>query len=267
MRNELTVLIPTHAVKVEQIGPYKNHRQQNRTAPYTDLIEKVIKNIQESLTLFDLQFVIGLDHKEDDDLSCEYLENLKKLGHTVITTDSKLEDKPLTTVTATRNFLNLIDHSPTEWFMLWEHDWVFSDSDFIREKQESILASTLWHTPLGRDVMLRFNQRENKTYEGHEFVWVEYESPETKGQVLRTSLYSNNPFITSKTYWKKFFEPYAREIPDWWGEHGAFIEGPINRNLKEKHNVEDYTINLFGNMGMKASVHHLNGQVWDNRND
>ena len=72
----LTVLIPTHALKVEVIGPFKDFKQHNLTAPSTLLIETVINNIKENLKGIELKFIVGLDHKLDDPLSVQYFQNL-----------------------------------------------------------------------------------------------------------------------------------------------------------------------------------------------
>ena len=109
----LTVLIPTHAVKTELIGPYKNNPQHNATAPSTRLIEAAISSINTNLDI-DKQFLIGLDHKSDQDISNAYLNNLnllkEKYNHVDVTHVSHTaSENVLTTYSATENFFNLID--------------------------------------------------------------------------------------------------------------------------------------------------------------
>ena len=68
--DDLTVCIPTHALKVEKIGPYKDYGQKNYTAPSTKLIETSMSSVREKLNKFNLKFIISLDHKLDNELSC-----------------------------------------------------------------------------------------------------------------------------------------------------------------------------------------------------
>ena len=202
-----------------------------------------------------LYFVIGLDHKTDDPLSVEYFNNLKSLESDtlkVVSVDNKLIDKPLTTVTATSNFFNLVESCETEWFMMWEHDWVFArpiDNEQLKLENTDI-------------DMVRFNQHPNVDKDG-EVLWVE-------DNKLFTNYYCNNPFVTSKTFWNEKVVPIAENIPDWWGEYGAFIEGPMKQYRDEQLQTEEgkreylknYRIALYGKMGDEPSVYHLDGQRW-----
>ena len=83
---KLSVLIPTHATKVEQIGPWKGMAQKNLCAPGTKLIETTMRAVSTALNHPDIElnFIAGLDHKPDDPLSVEYLNNLKKLDCKVV---------------------------------------------------------------------------------------------------------------------------------------------------------------------------------------
>ncbi len=246
--SRLTVLIPTHAFKVEIIGPFKDVPQQNASAPSTKLIELVVENVKEHITDIPLEFIIGLDHKPDVGLSIDYLKNLefyaKNNKNIEIThVDFKHSDRVMTTKSATDNFYNLIDRCKTDYFMVWEHDWIFAD----KINQEDL---KIWD----RDIeMLRFNQHPNEPRNENELMW-----HDEKG--LRTSLYSNNPFITSKEIWNSKYKDFGSIIPDWWGEWGGFIEGPINRSIKAK--TLDPVIHLYGDRSDPPVVKHLNGQVW-----
>jgi|TARA_R100000353_G_scaffold147455_2_gene106031 hypothetical protein len=247
MSFDLTVLIPTHACKREVIGPFKNLDQKNASAPSTKLIETVISNIREHLSDISLKFIIGVDHKRDVDLSVSYLSNLKQLPFfnddiEVISYDTKYSDRVMTTITATNNFFNLISHCNTDTFLLWEHDWIFT---------KPIDNSKLDIQNIGIE-MLRFNQFTNKTNT--------VETISTDDMGLTTTLFSNNPFITSKQAWNDKYKKLASEIPDWWGEYGAFIEGPINRHIVEKN--LNYKIHMYGNLNDDPYIAHLNGQVW-----
>ncbi len=244
----LTVLIPTHALKREVIGPFKDMNQQNASAPSTKLIELVVKNIEDHITDIPLEFVIGLDHKPDLALSIDYLENLENYAKStknvkITHVDFKYCDRVMTTKTATENFYNLIEKCETDYFMMWEHDWVFID----KVDQEQL---KIWN----RDIdMLRFNQHPNEPRKEDELMW-----HDERG--LRTSLYSNNPFVTSKAHWILKYIHHGYEIPDWWGEYGAFIEGPINRLIKEEKIKP--RIHLYGDRSDLPVIKHLNGQVW-----
>jgi len=257
INNMLTVLIPTHALKVEVIGPLKDYTQHNLTAPSTLLLETVVSNIEKNMDGQELKFIVGLDHKIDDPLSVQYYNNLvsfsnRKTNVEITSVNSILSSKPMTTFTATNNFFNLISRCETEWFMLWEHDWIFTDKIDIEQIK-------IWET---KDVdMLRFNQHKNAPREFPEDVW-------EKDNRLMTSLYSNNPFITTKTIWKEKYYPIAKNIPTWWGEYGAFIEGPIkkyfvDRLLKDKERfLVEYKIGLYGKLNDEPIIKHLNGQQW-----
>lgn len=253
----ITVCIPTHALKIEQIGPYKNYKQTNYTAPSTKLVETAINSVSKKLTEYNLKFIIGLDHKLDDNISVDYLTNLKKIECSnikVTCVESKLEDKPLTTVTATKNFYNLVDLCESDYFLLWEHDWVFNSD--IDQEQLNIFD-------LDAD-MIRFNQNANVELHG-EHLWID-----EKTNRLFTDYYCNNPFLTSKKFWYDKIVPIANEIPDWWGEYGAFIEGPMKRYRDNQLKYEDtknkylneYRICLYGKLNEESVISHLNGQVW-----
>jgi len=242
----LSVLIPTHACKREVIGPFTNLNQTNASAPSTKLIETIISNIEDHLSEISLNFIIGLDHKTDVGLSNQYLENLKKLESQnirVTSVNTQYSDRVMTTVTATKNFLNLISMCETNTFLLWEHDWVFT---------KPIDNTKLDIEKLGIE-MLRFNQSSNKTHHDEETIFQDEIG-------VRTTLFSNNPFITSKKVWSDQYEKFALDIPDWWGKYGAFIEGPINRYMTE--NNLDYKIHVYGELGDEPYIAHLNGQVW-----
>lgn len=252
---KLTVLIPTHAIKIEQIGPWKGMSQRNLCAPSTKLIQKSIQSIRTTLYNLDLNFVVGLDHKVDDPISIEYLKNLRSMENKVfrvITCDSKLSDKQLTTVTATKNFFNLVDSCETELFLLWEHDWVFT---------RLVNTEKLIPNNLGVD-MIRFNQFNNISRE-FENVWGE-------NDILFTDYYSNNPLITSKKFWQEKIVPIAKNIPNWWGEYGAFIEGPMKKYRDQqlltqegkKQYLDNYKICLYGKSHDGPTIEHLNGQTW-----
>tara|TARA_A100001515_G_C4581862_1_gene213191 strand:- start:875 stop:1624 length:750 start_codon:yes stop_codon:yes gene_type:complete len=245
---ELTVLIPTHACKREVIGPLTNVDQKNATAPSTRLMQTVISNIKEYLYDIKLNFIIGLDHKTDVDLSNEYLSNLKKLSEVndnidVISYNTKYSDRVMTTITATNNFLKLISNCNTELFLLWEHDWVFKrpiDNNKLNIQKLNI-------------EMLRFNQFHNATLRDEEII-----STDEIG--VTTTAFSNNPFITSKEIWYSKYNDLALDIPNWWGQYGAFIEGPINRHMVEKN--LNYKIHLYGDLNDQPYISHLNGQIW-----
>ena len=257
--HSLTVLIPTHAVKTELIGPYKNQPQHNATAPSSRLIESAISSINTNLDI-DKQFLIGLDHKSDQDISNAYLNNLKLLRKKYDNVDvthvsHTASENVLTTYSATENFFNLIDTCKTEYFLLWEHDWVLTksiDTDKIK----------LWENGIE---FLRFNQFVNRQEDPGciKRLW-----QDTEG--LRTDRFSNNPFITSKQVWYEKYKPLAENIPDWWGinpvdglDYGAFIEGPIQRYLDNNPDKTDnFKIHLYGNHGDEPFIAHLNGQIW-----
>lgn len=249
--NKLTVLIPTHAVKREVIGPLSGLKQKNATAPSTKLIEFVIENLKENIGDLISGIIIGLDHKIDDPISVEYLDNLTSLSDKydnlkVSSVITKLSNNPMTTVTATKNFHNLIDTCETEYFLLWEHDWIFTG-------QVDTNQMKIWDRNID---MLRFNQRENISFTGHENIF------ETSTG-LKTTLYSNNPFVCSKSIWNSLYKPLANNIPDWWGEYGAFVEGPINRHLSSfPEDRTKYHIHLYGKINDPPVIAHLNGQVW-----
>jgi hypothetical protein len=131
----------------------------------------------------------------------------------------------------------------TDTFLLWEHDWVFT---------KPIDNTKLDIEKLGIE-MLRFNQSSNKTHHDEETIFQDEIG-------VRTTLFSNNPFITSKKVWSDQYEKFALDIPDWWGKYGAFIEGPINRYMTE--NNLDYKIHVYGELGDEPYIAHLNGQVW-----
>lgn len=265
MQKKITVLIPTHAVKTELIGPYKNSPQHNATAPSTRLIESVMSSINTNLDI-EKEFVIGLDHKSDQDISNAYLNNLKLLRDKYDNVDvtyvsHTASENVLTTHSATENFFNLIDVCKTEYFLLWEHDWVFTrpiDADKIK----------LWENGIE---FLRFNQfinkqedhDDNKPLQCQEQLW-----HDEKG--LRTDKFSNNPFVTSKVIWNEKYRPLAENIPDWWGinpvdglDYGAFIEGPIERYLDHNPDkIDFYKMHMYGDYDDHSFIAHLNGQVW-----
>jgi len=260
MVNCLTVLIPTHACKRETCGPYARADQKNASAPSTRLIETVISNIKSNITEIPLKFIISLDHKTDVELSTQYLANLKLLEEKcddikVTSVDSRYTDNIMPYYTATNNIKHLIDLCPTEYFLFWEHDWIF-----VKDIDNAILK--LWE----RDDLdlLRLNYQ-NPTDLGVS-VWLENDT-------WRTNSFSNNPFVTSKTAWYDKFLPWVEEIylqnyPNSEQDLGGWVETPLSNKLIQLYTEDleafrkEYRIGLYITDLEDLPIAHLNGQLW-----
>lgn len=251
----LSVAMPTHAIKkfVED-GPLKGRVLSSASAPNTRLLETCIENIKNNLQGVELEFVISLDYKTDVDLCHQYFDNLKKLeadneNVKLTSVNYQMSDNIRVAETATYNYFNAIDNCSSEYFLFWEHDWIFKEKINLEE-------ASIWED--GRE-LLRFNQVDNVWNPERNFLTWQDE------RGLRTNLYSGNPFICSKTLYNNVYRPIAMDIPNL-APHMQFaaqVEGPIQKYMcNNPQKIDDFKIYLYGGLGHPATVAHLDGQNW-----
>jgi len=252
IRDQCTVLIITHATKtLPELG--RKGTLVYPGAPKTELLSKVLANIMEFTGLSNI--LIAFDHKVDCQVSLQYLNNLRQFCEAnpcqLFVSPSALSMP--SQLTATQAFVDALEAVQTDYFLLWEHDHVFTESiDW------SILDSAFHH----KAEMIRFNRRRNIAEVGP--------VPETpipcsfSDNLCRTNFYCNGPFIASTQWCRDLYGKSQRFIPHWNGCFGGFIEGPINQymlkqelNLSSEEFCREFPIYLYGAMGAFPIVSHF----------
>jgi hypothetical protein len=257
--NNLTICIPTHAIKTETRGPYVGMKQQVPSAPSSKLVHMVINNLLLKTNMdHTVPIHIGFDKRNNREIDSEYEKNLKQLKDIypnlkVIVNSSNTED-PI--VTAPQNFINLIDSVETKYYLFWEHDWIFKRSIDLRPilKEMNSNDSINW---------IKFSQFPNNNTVV-DFIPEQFkeENPSSTIPLIPTNRWSNNPYICRTSvfqdWWKTFVYPTDEE--------GGFVEGPLNVFFKyymEKQGLEKtmktFKCFIYGNWNDESLVTHLNG--------
>lgn len=258
MKDQLTICIPTHAIKTESRGLYNGVANTVPSAPSTRMIETVIDDmfIKTGLSK-DTKIIVGVDNRIDRELDTEYYINLCKLAQKynmlVIPTNSKTYD-PL--VSAPVNFNNIIGQVHTPYYMLLEHDWKFN---------YQINISTLLMNMIKFDqYYVRFNQHSNAMGPHAAEKYMEVET-NTIVPLLKVDHMGNNPYICKTEIYTKWWKNLLYETP----EQGGFVEGPINVFYKfaiEKMGFqkasEQWKIYVYGKPNDPAAISHLNGNIF-----
>jgi hypothetical protein len=257
--NNLTICIPTHAIKTETRGPYVGMKQQVPSAPSSKLVHMIINDLLLKTNMDPtVPIHIGFDKRNNREIDSEYENNLKQLKDIypnlkVIVNASDTED-PI--VTAPQNFINLIDSVKTKYYLFWEHDWIFKRSIDLRPilKEMDSNDSINW---------IKFSQFPNNNTVV-DFIPEQFkdENPSSTIPLIPTNRWSNNPYICRTSvfqdWWKTFVYPTDEE--------GGFVEGPLNVFLKyymEKQGLEKamktFKCFIYGNWNDESIVTHLNG--------
>lgn len=257
--NNLTICIPTHCIKTETNGQYKGINQIVPSAPSNKLIYHILGDLFNKTKLsIDTKIHIGLDKRIGRKIDEEYEANLKNLSNIypnlkVIVNESIIDD-PI--ITAPNNFVNLIDSVNTEYYLFWEHDWIFIDNinlfDIIHDMNEN--KNINW---------IRFNSMKNNI-DIVDFIPLEHKNGIKLNNIdlLPTTQWSNNPYICRtkifQNWWKTFIYPTYEE--------GGFVEGPLNVFYKfyvQKQGLEKalktFGCFLYGKWNDNPTVAHLNG--------
>ena len=258
MKN-ITICIPTHAIKTETRGPYVGMKQQVPSAPSSKLVQMVIQDLLNKTDIdHSVAIHIGFDKRNNRSIDSEYEKNLEQLKDfypnlKVIVNSSDTED-PI--VTAPQNFINLIDSVKTKYYLFWEHDWVFKRKIDLKPilKEMDKNNSINW---------IKFSQFPNNNTVVN-FIPEEFKdkNPSSTIPLIPTNRWSNNPYICRTSvfqdWWKTFVYPTDEE--------GGFVEGPLNVFFKYymekqglKQAMEIFKCFIYGNWNDEPIVDHLNG--------
>ena len=126
---KLTICITTHCIKTETRGLYNGYPNSCPSMPSTRMIETVLQDFfsKTDITLDDCFVHIGFDKRKGRPIDEQYEANLRllceKINGKLILNESEIDD-PIET--APINFSNVINSVETEYYLLLEHDWVFT---------------------------------------------------------------------------------------------------------------------------------------------
>lgn len=258
MKNQLTVCIPTHAVKAETRGPYANMHNIVPSAPSSKMIEHIIEDLFKKTDLpKDIRILIGVDNRVGRPIDDMYVMNLRKLEskyNLKVIPNNALTLDPL--VSAPENFVKLIGSVETPYYLFWEHDWIFN---------HNIALKPLVDNMQNRDIFyVRFNQHINQLASCAAETIMEPEI-NTDVPLLRVDHMGNNPYICKTETFNKWWKFLLYETP----EQGGFVEGPINVFFKFsvlkmgfKQAMNQWKIYVYGNLMDPPAVSHLNGNTY-----
>ena len=258
---KLTICIPTHTTKSESSGIYKNVRNNVPSTPSTKMIEKVILNINDKtdIDISNIKIIVGFDKRTNRNIDIEYHKNLEILcGKYNMTLSINESETPDPILTAPNNFMKLIDSVDTDYYLFWEHDWIFNfDINFSKVLKE------LDDNP--RINYIRFNQHKNTNDTFDQFI-AESSTVSSVIDLLPTHRWSNNPYICRtdvfQNWWKNFIYPTIEE--------GGFVEGPMNvfymfyaTKLGWEETVDKFGCYVYGKWNDEECISHLNGNDWN----
>ena len=221
-------------------------------APHTDLLEKVLNNLEQRLNLVDA--VISFDHKIDCPISRSYFDNLRNFCSNrgirlVLSPSSLLMSNQLTATSAFKRGIDAID---SDYVLFFEHDHLFrSDLDWQ-------IVDRAFN---GGAQMLRFNRRVNQSDPNS----IEVIRPCTFMQeICETNKYCNGPFLAKTRFCAELFELGSQQVPTWNGMFGGFVEGPVGRQMiADEFNMgydkfrEKYPIYLYGPINAAPLIDHF----------
>lgn len=258
MKN-LTICIPTHCIKTETNGQYTGINQIVPSAPSNKLILNILFDLFSKTNLsVDTHIHIGFDKRSNREIDKEYEINLNRLREIypnlkVIVNESAIDD-PI--ITAPNNFAKLIDSVKTDYYLFWEHDWIFNkpiDLKLIIDEMDTN-PNINW---------IRFNAHRNNNVVV-DYIPLAYTEDSVSDTIplLRTTQWSNNPYVCRtrifQDWWKTFIYPTYEE--------GGFVEGPLNvfyqhYILKQGLDValKNFKCFIYGKWNDEPLVRHLNG--------
>jgi len=265
MKDKLTILTPTHSFKIETSGGLEGYFNNVPSAPSTELIEASLDSIYAKTNLYGCRHIISLDNKGTE-LDEAYVNNLKKLEDKwkhveVIESRCNTQDPKYT---ATNNFLLLRDLVDTEFFLQWEHDWIFLE-DIDMEKLLKLFDDYNFIN------YIRFNQHKNEgtgVWSGdssEEFLNKNLESEPRVKEVplLRTNEWSGNPHICRTNVWRNWWKNMVYPNPYCYVEQCVkevywFSIEKMGWELAR----ERWGVYIYGEEGWSPTVGHLDGNAF-----
>ena len=264
---KITICITTHCVKTETRGQWVGIHNICPSAPSAKMIKTILDDFfsKSDITKEDCYIHIGFDKRKGRPIDEEYEVNLNELlknyDGKLILNESDIDD-PIET--APNNFLNVIKSVETEYYLLLEHDWLFTRNipilkildemdhndriNHIRFSQHDTVLNSALHNEVEIDpnIILTYKVSDNLP-------------------LLPSVHFSNNPYICRK-----------KIVDDWWGnliykteELGGFFEGPMNvffrfsaSKIGWLNTIKTYKCFVYGEPNDGPWVHHLNGNSW-----
>lgn len=257
MIKDLTICIITHAIKVESRGDYANMNQSIPTAPSTKLVELILEDLFNKTKLpLNTHIVVGVDNRIGREIDNLYVQNLKKLttkySNLVVVPNNSTTYDPL--ISAPQNFCNAIGAVKTPYYLLWEHDWIFTKCIDLSPLIKSMEKHNTFY--------VRFNQHTNVIAPGKAAETFMIPETNTDVPLLKVDHMGNNPYICKTEVFNKWWKHLLYETP----EQGGFVEGPINvfykfaiSKMGFEHANKQWGIYLYGSINELAYVSHLNG--------
>jgi len=236
------------------------------SAPSTRMIESVIDNLNNFLfegKIFNYEIIVGLDYK-DCELDEIYYQNLLKLKNkyskiTVLKSyDSRWRED--FRYSFTRNFHNMFENIDTKYYLLMEHDWIFT-----KKVNLSAIIDSFEKYPKINNI--RFNHSKNKkgtVYTSN--IADNFIFDETIETLIlsKTDFFSNNPHFMRTSFMKNYLK------------HQMFIhkDGPVEspwsliqqyccREFGFEQTHKTYGTYIYGKEDDDSVIHHLDGNKWN----
>ena len=265
---KLTICITTHCVKTETRGLYNGYPNSCPSMPSTRMIETVLQDFFSKVDISkdDCLIHIGFDKRKGREIDEQYETNLRilceNLNGKLIVNESDIDD-PIET--APINFSNVINSVETEFYLLLEHDWLFTRPFSI----VSILSEMSSNDQIN---LIRFSQHDtvmksalhpdlNVTEDDILSIQVTKNIP-----ILPSCHFSNNPYICKTKVFKNWWSYLVFPTP----EMGGFVEGPMNIFFKftaDKvgwiNTMKAFKCFVYGHPSDTKWIHHLNGNSWN----
>jgi hypothetical protein len=216
LKEKLSVMVMTHIINVST-EPYLNN----------EMIVKTIRTSHDKMKLHGVTYYVYVDSffKENHpDYYETYVSNLfssfeKELSdiNVVIVSDA--------TSTQKGNWMHMIEHCNTPYFMFLEHDWEFVEdiptdtilNEMDKHEKFSYIRFSRW--PAGHPQELRWDKSNGAMYEKETSIGVEVNLPLTK-----VGLYSGNPHIVKTQKCKDFYLPKILEHYPNIGDRNTYLE-------------------------------------------
>lgn len=232
MKDRITIVLGTHLI---------------RSAPSTIFIEKTLEGVMKADELKGCRKILGFDLPEKESArSTEYKKNIENLGIEVFTVPHTGQRK---------NFVNVISKVETDYFIFLENDWWFLETP----DWEKIIKAMDNHSHIST---VYFNKRPNIKHINEKYL--EEDTTITECSMLKTSKWSNNPYIARSKKWKDEWIPLfnnsgyvTKEMTNQMENliHPMYKKDIKNLGFSEAHSK--WGMYSYGKLGKNKMVLHL----------